>query len=130
MSTVPIKSPPPLVAGGIPAARATDVHSCPAHVGGPVAPPCMPTVFIEGQTAARVGDLCTCLTGPPDAITKGSPTVFIGGQMAARLGDPTAHGGAITTGAARTFIGDGPGDGAAADCMKNGAKHGSGVIVN
>jgi uncharacterized Zn-binding protein involved in type VI secretion len=32
------------------------------HVGGPILPPCCPTVLIGGQPAARVGDL-TALEG-------------------------------------------------------------------
>lgn len=84
-----------------PAARLGDMHACPMvtvlvpHVGGPILPPCCPTVLIGGQPAARVGDLAVC-AGGPDVIAMGSTTVRIGGQPAARLGDPTAHGGVIT----------------------------------
>jgi uncharacterized Zn-binding protein involved in type VI secretion len=83
-----------------PAARLTDMHVCPMvtglvpHVGGPILPPCCPTVLIGALPAARVGDLLTCV-GPPDMIAMGSTTVLIGGQPAARLGDLTAHGGVI-----------------------------------
>ena len=95
---------------GQPAARLLDPHVCPMvtvlvpHVGGPILPPCCPTVFIGNQPAARVGDLLTCV-GPPDAIVKGSATVLIGGQPAARLGDQTAHGGAIVFGWPTVLIG-------------------------
>ena len=83
-----------------PAARFTDPHVCPMvtgvvpHVGGPIIPPCCPTVLIGFLPAARVGDMATCV-GPPDVIALGSMTVLIGGQPAARLGDMTAHGGVI-----------------------------------
>ncbi len=92
------------------AARVGDMHTCPMsdgpkpHVGGPVMPPGVPTVMIEGKPAATVGSLCTC-TGPPDSIIMGSTTVFIGGKPAARMGDTTAHGGTITLGAATVLIG-------------------------
>ncbi len=89
------------------------MHTCPMvtpvtppvpHVGGPVMPPGCPTVLIENQPAARMGDLLTCV-GPPDSIIKGSVTVLIGGQPAARIGDTTAHGGAITLGSFTVLIG-------------------------
>ncbi len=94
-----------------PASRLGDMHICPLvnpgpvpHVGGPILPPCMPTVLIGGQPAARVGDLCVC-TGPPDVIAMGSPTVLIGNMMAARIGDPTVHGGVIVQGCPTVMIG-------------------------
>ena len=96
---------------GKPAARITDMHVCPMvtgvvpHVGGPIAPPCCPTVLIGQITAARVGDMAICV-GPPDVIVQGSPTVLIGGQMAARIGDLTAHGGVIVTGLPTVLIGE------------------------
>jgi uncharacterized Zn-binding protein involved in type VI secretion len=74
------------------------------HVGGPILPPCCPTVLIGGQPAARVGDLAAC-AGGPDVIAKGSMTVKIGGQPAARLGDMTAHGGVIAAGLPAVMIG-------------------------
>ncbi len=97
----------------MPAARIGDMHVCPMvtpgvppipHVGGPILPPCCPTVMIGFIPAARVGDMCVCV-GPPDAIAMGSPTVFIGYMMAARLGDPTLHGGAIVVGFPTVMIG-------------------------
>jgi uncharacterized Zn-binding protein involved in type VI secretion len=93
-----------------PAARLTDMHTCPMvtgivpHVGGPVIGPGAPTVMIAGIPAAVVGDMCTCV-GPPDSIAKGSATVMIGGKPAARLGDMTAHGGSIVLGAPTVLIG-------------------------
>lgn len=96
---------------GMPAARVTDMHTCPMvtgvvpHVGGPIIPPCCTTVLIGGLPAARVGDMCTCV-GPPDTIVKGSPTVLIGNMPAARLTDNTSHGGIITApGCATVLIG-------------------------
>jgi uncharacterized Zn-binding protein involved in type VI secretion len=93
------------------AARVGDMHTCPMlnpnsspHTGGPVMPPGCPNVLIEGQPAARVGDLVTC-AGPPDSIIKGSGTVMIGGQPAARQGDTTIHGGVITVGSFTVMIG-------------------------
>jgi uncharacterized Zn-binding protein involved in type VI secretion len=73
------------------------------HVGGPILPPCCPTVLIAGLPAARVGDMATCV-GPPDVIVLGSATVTIGGVFAARLGDMTAHGGIITAPCAPTVM--------------------------
>ena len=86
-----------------PAARITDMHTCPMfdgpkpHVGGPILPPGAVTVLIGGLPAARVGDMATCV-GPPDTIAKGSFKVMIGGKPAARMGDMTAHGGVIVLG--------------------------------
>ena len=93
-----------------PAARITDMHVCPMatglvpHVGGPILPPCGPTVLIGGIPAARVGDMAVC-AGGPDTIAVGSTSVTIGGSPAARIGDATAHGGVITTGLPTVLIG-------------------------
>jgi len=98
---------------GQPAARLTDMHTCPMvtpglppvpHVGGPIIGPGAPTVLIGMLPAAVLGDMVTCV-GPPDAIIKGSATVFIGGRPAARMGDSTAHGGVIVTGYPTVLIG-------------------------
>lgn len=95
---------------GMPAARVTDMHVCPMvtgvvpHVGGPILPPCWPTVLIGGLFAARATDLLTCV-GPPDVILMGSPTVLIGGLPAARMLDPTVHGGMIIIGWPTVLIG-------------------------
>lgn len=95
---------------GQPAARLTDMHTCPMttgpvpHVGGPIIGPGIPTVLIANLPAAVVGDMVTCV-GPPDTITKGSATVLIGGKPAARMGDQTAHGGVIVLGAVTVLIG-------------------------
>jgi len=74
------------------------------HVGGPILPPCEPTVMIGMLPAARVSDMATCV-GPPDSIIKGSSTVMIGSLPAARLGDQTAHGGVIILGCMTVMIG-------------------------
>jgi uncharacterized Zn-binding protein involved in type VI secretion len=95
---------------GMPAARATDMHVCPMvtvlvpHVGGPIIPPCAPTVLTVGLPQARVSDMLVCV-GPPDVIALGSFTVLVCGMPAARLGDMTAHGGVIILGAPTVLIG-------------------------
>ena len=95
-----------------PAARITDMHTCPMvtpgtppipHVGGPIIKGAA-TVMIGMMPAARMGDMCTCV-GPPDTIAKGSATVFIENMMAARIGDLTAHGGTIIAGFPTVMIG-------------------------
>jgi len=75
---------PTVLIGGKPAARISDMHTCPMvtvlvpHVGGPILPPGGVTVLIGGLPAARVGDMATCV-GPPDVIIPpGCPTVLIG----------------------------------------------------
>ena len=96
-----------------PAARLTDLHTCPMvtpglvpipHVGGPIMGPGAPTVLIGGLPAAKLGDLAVCV-GPPDTIVKGSATVMIMGMPAARMGDATAHGGTIVVGLPTVIIG-------------------------
>ena len=97
-----------------PAARLTDMHTCPMqtpavpapipHVGGPIVGPGAPTVLIGGLPAAKVGDMLVCV-GPPDSIVKGSATVQIMGMPAARMGDSTAHGGTIVLGMPNVLIG-------------------------
>lgn len=74
---------PNVIIGYKPAARMTDMHTCPMvtgvvpHVGGPILPPCAVTVLINFLPAARVTDQCVCV-GPPDVIALGEPTVLIG----------------------------------------------------
>jgi len=95
---------------GMPAARVTDNHVCPMvtgvvpHVGGPILPPCCPTVLTGSLPQARVSDMATCV-GPPDVIAMGSFTVLVGGLPAARVGDLTAHGGTIVLGLPTVLIG-------------------------
>jgi len=93
-----------------PASRVGDMHVCPMvtgvvpHVGGPILPPCCPTVLTGGLPQARVGDLCVCV-GPPDVIALGSFTVLVGGMQAARIGDMTVHGGVIVMGLPTVMMG-------------------------
>jgi uncharacterized Zn-binding protein involved in type VI secretion len=98
---------------GMPAARLTDMHTCPMitpglppipHVGGPITGPGAPTVLIGNMPAAVMGDMAVCV-GPPDSIIKGSATVMICGKPAARMGDTTAHGGSIVLGLPTVLIG-------------------------
>jgi uncharacterized Zn-binding protein involved in type VI secretion len=104
---------------GKPAARVTDMHTCPMvtpgtppipHVGGPVTGPGVPNVLIGGMPAATIGDMCVC-TGPPDVIARGSTGVFIGGKPAARMGDNTGHGGVLVSGCPTVLIGETAGGG-------------------
>lgn len=93
-----------------PAARVTDMHSCPLtsgtvpHVGGSIVGPGVSTVLIVSLPAAVVGDSCSCV-GPTSTISKGSSTVLIDGTPAARMGDTTSHGGTIVMGASTVIIG-------------------------
>ncbi|WP_284319491.1 PAAR domain-containing protein [Dyella acidisoli] len=95
---------------GRPAARLTDMHTCPMttgpvpHVGGPICAPGAPKVLIGGLPAARVGDMAICI-GPPDSLSAGSSKVKIGGQQAARLGDATEHGGVVVLGCFTVLLG-------------------------
>ncbi len=108
---------------GKPAARISDMHTCPMfdgpkpHVGGPILPPGCPTVLIGGLPAATATKMCTCV-GPPDIITLGSTGVLIGGLPAARMGDMTAHGGVIVGGFPTVLIGESGGGGAGAAAVK------------
>ena len=65
-----------------PAARLTDMHTCPMqtpglppipHVGGPIVGPGVPNVLIGKLPAAVVGDMCVCV-GPPCAYASDRPT--------------------------------------------------------
>ncbi len=94
---------------GQPAARITDMHTCPMttgvvpHVGGPIAMG-SPTVFTGMLPQARVTDMAVCV-GPPDMIALGSFTVLVNGLPAARIGDTTVHGGVIVLGMFTVLIG-------------------------
>ncbi len=95
---------------GPPAARISDMHTCPMvspgpvpHVGGPISMG-SPNVLTCKMPQARVTDMAVCV-GPPDTIVKGSMTVFVNKLCAARLGDMTVHGGVIVAGAPTVFIG-------------------------
>lgn len=93
-----------------PAARISDMHTCPMvnpgpvpHVGGPIISG-EATVLIGFQPAARVGDSAVCVPAV-DAIAQGATSVIIGNKPAARLGDPTNHGGVIVAGCPTVLIG-------------------------
>jgi uncharacterized Zn-binding protein involved in type VI secretion len=128
---------------GQPAARVTDMHTCPMatpgtppipHVGGPILPSCSINVITGGLPQARVTDMCLCV-GPPDVIIKGSASVLVNNLPAARIGDSTTHGGVIVTGLPSVLIGDaggggnmGPGGATAPPgkpCMKDAARNSS-----
>jgi uncharacterized Zn-binding protein involved in type VI secretion len=104
---------------GKPAARITDMHTCPMvtgvvpHVGGPILPPAAITVLTGMLPQARIGDMAVCV-GPPDVIVMGSATVYVCGMPAARMGDQTAHGGVIVKGEFTVLIGDAGGGGGGA----------------
>ena len=81
---------PTVLIGGKPAARRTDLATCPAdtpgippagptpHVGGPISTGSS-SVLIGGLPAARVGDV-VIEAGATSAIAAGAPTVLIGGN--------------------------------------------------
>jgi len=93
---------PTVLIGNKPAARVSDMHTCPMqtpapvpvpHVGGPILPPGAVTVLIGGMPAACVGDMATCV-GPPDSIAPpGEPTVLIGPGGGGGAGAGRAGGG-------------------------------------
>jgi len=96
---------------GQPAARITDMHTCPMvtppgvpHVGGPLLSPSAATVLIGKMPVAGIGSTATCV-GPPDAVVKGSTTCLCGKIPVARMGDSTAHGGVVTVGCVTVLIG-------------------------
>src|SRR5262245_18107139 len=108
-----------------PAARVSDLHTCPLvspspvpHVGGPILPAGQPTALIGYMPAARQGDMANC-TGPPDTIMLGSTSVLIGNMPAARMGDLTSHGGSIIIGCPTVMIGS-SGQGAAISASSSG----------
>ncbi|MCV0397642.1 MAG: PAAR domain-containing protein [Rhizobiaceae bacterium] len=119
-----------------PAARISDMHTCPLvspgpvpHVGGPIITG-SPNVLTGYMPQARVTDKCIC-TGPTDVIVKGSPTVLVNNLMASRIGDMTVHGGVIVTGQFNVLIGDAavvsppP---AGAPCLKSAAAAGAAFV--
>ncbi|HKS88693.1 MAG TPA: M91 family zinc metallopeptidase [Stellaceae bacterium] len=87
------------------------MHVCPAvtgvvpHVGGPIIPPCEPTVLTGFLPQARITDQLICV-GPIDFIVQGATSVLVGGLFAARITDQCAHGGKIVTGLPTVIIGD------------------------
>jgi len=122
---------------GRPAARVTDMHTCPMvtpgtppvpHVGGPILPTCSTNILIGNLPAARVTDKALCV-GPTDVIIKGSASVLFNNLPAARMGDTTVHGGVIVSGMFTVLIGDkGGGPGfmkVTKPCLKKAASSGS-----
>ncbi|MCP5086445.1 MAG: type VI secretion protein [Rhodobacteraceae bacterium] len=97
----------------LPSARVTDNVVCPAwsgpvpHVGGPIIPPCAPTVLVCYLPAARISDMNFC-AGGPGVVATGSPAVLIMGMPAARLTDLAGHGGVIVGPGAPTVLIGGP----------------------
>ncbi|SDJ95311.1 PAAR domain-containing protein [Aliiruegeria lutimaris] len=94
-----------------PASRLGDMHVCPMinpgpvpHVGGPILPPCVPTVLIGCMPSAPVGNMCVCV-GPPDTTAMGSFTVLVSNRPQVRLGDMTAHGGTVVVGFPTVLVG-------------------------
>ncbi len=97
---------------GQPAARLTDMITCPVpqttpaalpHApppGLPIMPPCAITVLIGGQPAARVGDMSMCVAPAPlpNPILRGAFPVPVAMMPAARLMDQGTHPGSMITG--------------------------------
>jgi len=75
---------PTVLIGNMPAARMTDLHTCPMcngpvpHVGGIGMGPVPPTVFISKIPAACVGDMMICVGPPSSILPPGCPTVLLG----------------------------------------------------
>lgn len=88
-----------------PAARVGDMIMCPMQTptplgpvphavgtGMPIIPPGCPTVMINNQPAARIGDKSICIAPLPfNPITRGAFPALIGGQPAARMTDQCTH---------------------------------------
>ena len=97
-----------------PAARITDMHTCPMqtpafpspipHVGGPVAGPGLPTGLEENLLSAIWG-VPGFAVGPPDVIAKGPAPVMFGGKPPAGMGVTFAHAGRFGLGAPPSMIG-------------------------
>ncbi|MCV0424301.1 MAG: PAAR domain-containing protein [Roseibium sp.] len=94
-----------------PAARLTDMHTCPMCMGvpAPIAWKCAWTVWTGKMPQARVTDLCVCVGPPPpiggDPIVTGAWNVLAEGMPAARMTDLTGKGGTIVTGFPTVLIG-------------------------
>lgn len=120
-----------------PAARITDMTTCPSvapgpvpHVGGPIITG-EPTVITCFQPQARVTDTAMCAPGIPAKIVRGARTVIVGGKPAARIGDTTNHGGIIVSGCPTVIIGDmapPPFFFVGKPCLKAAAKAGSAFV--
>ncbi|MHA7777141.1 M91 family zinc metallopeptidase [Roseibium sp. M-1] len=105
---------------GFPAARLTDLHTCPMCMGvpAPIVFKCAYTVLTGKLPQARVTDMCVCVGPPPpaggDPIVTGAWNVLVEKMPAARMTDLTLKGGAIVSGCFTVLIGmDGAGAGGA-----------------
>ena len=105
----------------LPAARLMDIDS---H--GKAISSASPNVITEKQPQARVGDgIAPCSS----VIAKGSLSVFVNKLAAARTTDPTTCSGNVASGARKTFIGDGDGDGKnPRGCFLTASQNGSATI--
>ena len=118
----------------MPAARVTDMHTCPMvtglvpHVGGPIIPPCQINVLTCMMPQARITDMAICV-GPIDMIVQGAFTVLVGGLPAARMFDTTVHGGVIITGCFTVLIGDAGSGGGGGGGGAGGGGGGGGVNI-
>ncbi len=81
---------PTVLIGNRPAARITDMHTCPLstgpvpHVGGPIILGAF-TVLTGNMPQSRISDTAICV-GPPDTIVVGEFTVLVGMAGGAGLG--------------------------------------------
>ncbi len=95
---------------GQPAARLTDMHTCPMvtgvvpHVGGPISGPGHAD-GVDWRLARGTSATWRFAPAPPDTLAKGSATVLIGGTPAVRMGDGTAHGEVVVLGCPTVLIG-------------------------
>jgi uncharacterized Zn-binding protein involved in type VI secretion len=95
---------------GRPAARVSDMHTCPMlggavpHVGGAVLTAPAPEVLASGLPLAGAGSQIGCV-GALTVVASGSATVLVAGRPVARMGDVTAHGGVLVGGAPTVLVG-------------------------
>ncbi|POF29700.1 M91 family zinc metallopeptidase [Roseibium marinum] len=96
---------------GFPAARISDMHTCPMCMGvpAPIVWKGAYTVLTGKMPQARVTDMCVCVGPPPpmggDPIVTGAWNVLVEKMPAARMTDLTLKGGAIVTGFPTVLIG-------------------------
>ncbi|WP_428650948.1 M91 family zinc metallopeptidase [Roseibium sp.] len=105
---------------GFPAARLTDMHTCPMCMGvpAPIVFKCAYTVLTGKMPQARVSDMCVCVGPPPpaggDPIITGAWNVLVEKMPAARMTDLTLKAGSIITGFPTVLIGTSGGGGGGA----------------
>lgn len=91
-----------------PASRYTDAYLCTVHmIHDQVGRPDRPEVFIGGQLAVKLSDLCTCGLGHSSPIAEGASEVLVRGLPAARMGVKSLDGGVIIWGEPTVLIGSG-----------------------